>query len=99
MPALDHRAGLVLVVLSALCFAATPSLARLAYEGGSDPATAALFRFAVGFAMLFAAHRLRGGRLVLDRRLALIGLGTVRHRDALERRGVLKRGAVHECLH
>ena len=75
MPVLNHRTGLVLVVLSAFGFAASPSLARLAYEGGSDPATAALFRFAVGTVVLFAAHRMRGGRLALDRRLGLIGLG------------------------
>ena len=75
MPYLTHRTGLVLVVLSAFGFAASPSLARLAYEGGSDPATAALFRFAVGAVVLFAAHRMRGGRLSLDRRLAFIGLG------------------------
>ncbi len=71
----SHRTGLVLVVLSAFGFAASPSLARLAYDGGSDPATAALFRFSVGAVVLFAAHRLGGGRLALDRRLALIGLG------------------------
>ena len=76
MPILNHRTGLVLVVLSAFGFAASPSLARLAYEGGSDPATAALFRFAVGTAVLFTAHRLRGRKLALDRRLTLIGLGT-----------------------
>lgn len=76
MPAgLTHRTGLVLVVLSAFGFAASPSLARLAYEGGSDPATAALFRFAIGAAVLYPAYRLRRGRLVLNRRLALIGLG------------------------
>ncbi len=76
MPVLNHRTGLMLVVLSAIGFAASPSLARLAYEGGSDPATAALFRFSVGTVVLFAAHRLRGGRLAIDRRLAWIGLGT-----------------------
>jgi len=76
MPAgLTHRTGLVLVVLSAFGFAASPSLARLAYEGGSDPATAALFRFAIGAAVLYPAYRLRRGRLVLSRRLMLIGLG------------------------
>ena len=75
MPSLTHRTGLVLVVLSAFGFAASPSLARLAYEGGSDPATAALFRFALGAAVLYATHRLRRGRLALSRRLALIGLG------------------------
>lgn len=75
MPQLTHRTGLVLVVLSAFGFAASPSLARLAYEGGSDPATAALFRFAVGAAVLYPVHRLRGRRLVPSRRLALIGLG------------------------
>ena len=74
MPALDHRAGLLLVVISAIAFAASPSLARLAYDGGSDPATAALFRFTLGAAVLFIVHRLRGGRLRLDRRLTLIGL-------------------------
>ena len=76
MPVLNHRTGLVLVVLSAFGFAASPSLARLAYEGGSDPATAALFRFAVGAVVMFVAHRLRGRRLALDRRLKWIGLGT-----------------------
>jgi len=75
MPRLTHRTGLVLVVLSAFGFAASPSLARLAYEGGSDPATAALFRFALGAAVLYPTYRLRRGRLVLSRRLALIGLG------------------------
>lgn len=75
MPLLTHRTGLILVVLSAFGFAASPSLARLAYEGGSDPATAALFRFAVGAAVLYPAYRLRRGRLILNRRLALFGLG------------------------
>ncbi len=75
MPILTHRTGLVLVVLSAFGFAASPSLARLAYEGGSDPSTAALFRFALGAAVLYPTYRLRRGRLALSRRLALIGLG------------------------
>ena len=74
-PGITHRTGLVLVVLSAFGFAASPSLARLAYEGGSDPATAALFRFAIGAAVLYPVYRLRRGRLVPSRRLALVGLG------------------------
>ncbi len=76
MPVLNPRTGFVLVALSAFGFAASPTLARLAYEGGSDAATAALFRFSLGTVVLFVAHRLRGRKLALDRRLALIGLGT-----------------------
>ena len=76
MPVLNPRTGFVLVALSAFGFAASPTLARLAYEGGSDAATAALFRFSLGTAVLFVAHRLRGRKLALDRRLALVGLGT-----------------------
>lgn len=76
MPILTARTGFVLVALSAFGFAASPTLARLAYEGGSDAATAALFRFSLGTVVLFVAHRLRHRKLALDRRLALIGLGT-----------------------
>ncbi len=75
MPRLTVRTGLALVVLSAISLGAAPSLARLAYDGGSDPQTAALVRFVFGAAVAFGVMRLRGARLPMTRRIALGGLG------------------------
>jgi drug/metabolite transporter (DMT)-like permease len=66
--------GIVLVVLSAIFFAATPSLARVAYDAGSDPQTMALARFLCGALICGAAIAVRGGRLIPDRRTAWAAL-------------------------
>lgn len=41
-------AGLIFALAAAVCFASIPSLARLAYDGGSDPLTVAFLRSLMG---------------------------------------------------
>lgn len=41
-------AGLIFALAAAVCFASIPSLARLAYDGGSDPLTVAFLRYLMG---------------------------------------------------
>lgn len=74
MPALSPAIGSLLVVVAAFCFSASPSLARLAYDGGSDPGTVTLVRFLLGALLTLALIYGRGDRLPTDRRVLLWGL-------------------------
>lgn len=67
-------AGLGLVTVSAVAFGTTPSLARLAFAGGSDPQTLALARFALGAVATLIAIALVGGRFRPTGRLLLAGV-------------------------
>lgn len=75
MPALSPAVGILLVVLAAFSFSASPSLARLAYDGGSDAGTVTLARFLLGAILTLALLYGRGGGLPKDRRVLLWGLG------------------------
>jgi drug/metabolite transporter (DMT)-like permease len=66
--------GLALVVVSAVAFGTTPSFARLAYAGGSDPQTLALARFAVGAVATLLVIGVVGGGFRPTRRLLLAGI-------------------------
>jgi drug/metabolite transporter (DMT)-like permease len=65
-------AGPLLVAVSAVCFAGTAILARLAYADGMDPTTFLGVRFAVAGAVVVAPAALR--RTALPRGRSLVGL-------------------------
>lgn len=75
LPDLRTLAGLGLVVVAAFSYGTTASLARLAYDGGSDPQTVALARFAVGAAATLAVIAVFGGGFRPTRGLVAAGLG------------------------
>lgn len=57
--------GVGFAALAASCFGAAPTLARLAYDDGSDAPTAVLLRFAIAWAMVSALQALRRRPLAL----------------------------------
>jgi len=73
-PAAKAGLGITLVMLASFFLAATPTLARVAYDHGSDAATVSLSRFvvaAIGFTILM---KFRGESFGGDRRLLTGGL-------------------------
>jgi drug/metabolite transporter (DMT)-like permease len=78
-PARGVAAGLACVLVAALCYGLGPTLGRLAYDAGSDPATVLAFRSAFAFLIIWTILGARGARPMtrgpLPRRaLALGGL-------------------------
>lgn len=73
-PAAKTGLGIALVLLASFFLAATPTLARVAYDHGSDAATVSLARFVVsafGFTVLM---KIRGESYGGDRRLLIGGI-------------------------
>jgi drug/metabolite transporter (DMT)-like permease len=69
-------AGVILVLISAVCFGVSPILARMAYQAGSTPVTVLLVRVFIGAVILSAIMRIEA-RPLPDRKtlLGLFGLG------------------------
>jgi drug/metabolite transporter (DMT)-like permease len=70
--------GVLLVALSATCFAAMPIFARAVYAAGADPSSLLLLRFALAAALLLGIARRRGVARPRGRTLAgLVLLGAM----------------------
>lgn len=68
--------GVLLVILSAICFGSLPILARVAYGAGADPSGVLLIRFVLASAVLWAimaVRRERAPRGAILRGLVLLG--------------------------
>jgi drug/metabolite transporter (DMT)-like permease len=71
-------AGVILVLISAVCFGVTPILAHMAFQAGSTPVTVLLIRVFIGAVILSAIMRIEA-RPLPDRKtlLGLAGLGAL----------------------
>lgn len=68
-------AGVILVLLSAVCFGVTPILARIAFQAGSTPVTVLLVRVFIGAVIMSAIMRIEARPL--PNRKMLVGLAVL----------------------
>lgn len=74
--------GVLLVILSAICFGTNPIFARLSYEAGTNPTTYLFLRFLIAAPAMFILMHARGyafprGRILIELvMLGSIGVGT-----------------------
>ncbi len=57
---MDGLVGVVLVILSAICFGTNPIFARLSYEAGSNPTTYLFIRFLIAAPVMFMVIGAKG---------------------------------------
>ena len=74
--------GIILIILSAVCFGLIPFFATMAYNNGFNPLTLTLFRFGLAAGLLYMYIRIRkidcrvnGGQLFMLFQVGLIGYG------------------------
>lgn len=77
-PAARRRAGIVCVIVSALCFGAMAIMARVAYASGVDTTTLLALRFGIAASVLLVFAKLAGARWPRGATLVtLAGMGAI----------------------